>query len=43
MDLPGVECRWRILATYGDAEPEFLEITEGLFIAAMGLGHHPPS
>jgi hypothetical protein len=30
-------------ATYGDAEPEFLEITEGFFIAAMGLGHHPPS
>jgi hypothetical protein len=43
MDLSDVECRWWMLATYGDAEPEFLEITEGFFIATMGLGHHPPS
>jgi len=40
MDLPEGECRWRMLATYGDAEPEFLGNTEGFFITAMGLGHH---
>jgi hypothetical protein len=31
-----------MLATFGDAEPEFLEITEGVFITAVGLGHHMP-